>query len=546
MSSKITNPSHLTGDPGGRSARIGRIPFWGLLAALAIVGGYFASRPGSAIPAANGTGTDPEFASIERFVEREMAAQRIPGLALGIVRDDRVVYVRGFGEADSSGREVTPQTPFIIGSLSKSFTALAIMQLVETGKVDLDAPVQRYLPWFRVADEEASAAITVRHVLNQTSGLSAKTGRSFQGNGDTSDSALEEAVRKLASASLTAPVGEKYQYSTINYSVLGLIVQSVSGDTYEGYIQSEIFDPLQMRNAFTSQAEAEQQGLANGYNYWFGRPKAADLPQNRGLVPAGYLMASAEDMTHYLLAQINGGRYSDTSVLSPAGVGSLHQPAVQTPSADTSYAMGWFVGPLNDIPAIHHQGETFNFHANAVLIPTSHLGVIVLMNSQNSLDLFTNNRMGTIAEGVTSILEGREPPSPPSNTVNFVAYAALFGLVLVQARAVVHSALALRARRVESDRVGRRTRIAVSLVLSLGWAFFILILVPKQFGLPLLVLAQGFPDFAYVLFCSAVLAAGWGIVKAIWAYSLPPRRGNVVPSGSAARELPLSPSARAL
>ena len=85
-----------------------------------------------------------------------MKAQRIPGLALGIVKDDRIAYVRGFGKADDSGRPVTPQTPFIIGSLSKSFTAMAIMQLVEAGKVELDAPVQRYLPWFRVADEDAS------------------------------------------------------------------------------------------------------------------------------------------------------------------------------------------------------------------------------------------------------------------------------------------------------------------------------------------------------------------------------------------------------
>ena len=98
-----------------------------------------------------------EFAAIERFVQDEMAAQRIPGLALGIVEDDRITYLRGFGKADDSGRPVTPRTPFIIGSLSKSFTALAIMQLVEAGKVDLDAPVQRYLPWFRVADEDASA-----------------------------------------------------------------------------------------------------------------------------------------------------------------------------------------------------------------------------------------------------------------------------------------------------------------------------------------------------------------------------------------------------
>ncbi len=97
-------------------------------------GGLPRERPGSDTPAANGHGSAPEFAAIERFVQDEMAAQRIPGLALGIVENDKITYLRGFGKADDSGRPVTPKTPFIIGSLSKSFTALAIMQLVEAGK----------------------------------------------------------------------------------------------------------------------------------------------------------------------------------------------------------------------------------------------------------------------------------------------------------------------------------------------------------------------------------------------------------------------------
>ena len=323
------------------------------LAAFVLGAAYLVSKPGSDAPAANGAAS-ANFAEIERFVQGEMAAQRIPGLALGIVEGDRIAHTRSFGKADDSGREVTPQTPFIIGSVSKSFTALAVMQLVEANRIELAAPVQRYLPWFRVADEKASAEITVRHLLNHTSGLSTKTGRTFQGDGDTSDTALEQAVRKLNSAALTAPVGSKHQYSTINYSILGLIVQTVAGQSYERYVQTRILDPLQMRNSYTSEAAAQPQGLATGHNYRFGRPRAADLPYNRGLVPAGYLISSAEEMTHYLLSQLNGGRYDDTSVLSPDGVSELHRPAVQTPEADTSYGMGWFIGPRNDIPAIHH------------------------------------------------------------------------------------------------------------------------------------------------------------------------------------------------
>ena len=499
---------------------------WVILGALVLGAAYIASKPGSDVPAANGRPSGQEFAAIERFVQHEMAAQRIPGLALGIVKGDRTVYLRGFGKAEDSGRPVTPKTPFIIGSVSKSFTALAIMQLVEARKVELDAPVQRYLPWFRIADERASAEIAVRHLLNQTSGLSTKTGRSFQGNGDITDAALEKTVRKLRSVELTAPVGKTYQYSTVNYAVLGLIVQTVAGRSYENYVQTQILDPLQMRGSFTSAAEAEHHGLATGYRYWFGRPRAADVPYNRGLIPAGYLISDAEDMSHYLLAQLNDGRYRSASALSPGGMDELHRPAAQTPKTGTSYGMGWFVGPINGIPAIHHQGETFTFHANAVLVPRSRTGVIVLMNAENSVDLFLNGRMGSISEGVTSLLEGRDPAPPPSSIATLLVYALLFGVVVLQMRGIVRWVAGLRRGRLPRGRVRPRLRIALSLVLSLGWAVLILVLVPKQLGLPLLVAAQGLPDLAYILLISGVLALCWGMVRTAWAYRTLRRAGH--------------------
>ncbi len=492
---------------------------WMILAALVLGAAYLASKPGSDAPAANGHGSAPKFAAVERFVRDEMAAQRIPGLALGIVENDRIAYLRGFGKADDSGRPVTPRTPFIIGSIAKSFTALATMQLVEAGKIELDAPVQRYLPWFRVADEAASGSITVRHLLNHTSGLSTRTGRTFQGNGDVSDAALERTVRKLSSVELTAPVGQTYQYSTVNYAVLGLIVQTVAGRSYESYVRTEILEPLQMRGSFTSAAAAEHHGLATGYHYWFGRPRAADLPYNRGLVPAGYLISDAEDMSHYLVAQLNHGRYRSASVLSPDGVDELHRPAVQTPETGTSYGMGWFVGPINGIPAIHHQGETFNFHANAVLVPRSRTGVIVLVNAENSIDLFLSGRMGTISEGVTSLLEGRDPARPPSTISTFVVYMVLFGTLLLQMRGIVRWVGALRRGRLPRGRLGPRMRIGLSGAFSLGWAALVLVIVPKQLGLSLVVVAQGLPDLAYLLLLSGVVALCWGIVRTIWAYA---------------------------
>jgi CubicO group peptidase (beta-lactamase class C family) len=303
--------------------------------ALSLAPATAAAAPASA---ANGS---PDMAAIDRYVESEMEAQRIPGLALGIVHGDDVAHLQGFGRADRSGSEVTPQTPFLIGSVTKSFTALAIMQLSEAGKVKLDAPVQRYLPWWRVADAAASEQITVRHLLHQVSGLSRATGNAYATSGDTTAAGLEKRVRALRSAALTAPVGKTWQYSNANYWTLAVIVQAASGQSYESYVQRHIFDPLQMANSFTSQTEAEQHGLPAGHRYWFGFPMAADLPFDRGGLGAGGLSSSAEDMTRYLSIYVNGGQYGATALVSPAGTAELQQPAVPTGMAGVSYAMGW-------------------------------------------------------------------------------------------------------------------------------------------------------------------------------------------------------------
>src|SRR5690625_2756857 len=175
----------------------------------------------------------------------EMKSQRIPGLALGIVKDGHIIHLKGYGQADSSGQRVTAETPFIIGSNSKSFTAMAVLQLVEEGKVDLDAPVQRYIPTFQVTgkklgrdksspigneSEDASSQITVRHLLHQTSGIPP-----FPGNKTVSESyseadALEKATEIYMDGrvELKRPVGHSYKYANDNYVLLGLLVQRVS------------------------------------------------------------------------------------------------------------------------------------------------------------------------------------------------------------------------------------------------------------------------------------------------------------------------------
>jgi CubicO group peptidase (beta-lactamase class C family)/pimeloyl-ACP methyl ester carboxylesterase len=237
----------------------------------------------------------PDFAAIDRYVESERLAMRVPGLAIGIVQGDRIVHLAGFGQADASGRPVTAQTPFLTASHNKSFTALAVMQLVEAGKVDLDAPVQRYISWFRVADADASARITVRHLLNQSSGFPSFPASAGMVGGDMSEQAIEGGVRGLADVSISRPVGSKYEYSNFNYITLGMLVQAVSGQRYEEYLQQHVLGPLRMQRSYTSQADARPHGLATGYRFWFGVPMPADLTFSRKFAPSDSLAGAASE-----------------------------------------------------------------------------------------------------------------------------------------------------------------------------------------------------------------------------------------------------------
>lgn len=182
-----------------------------------------------------------DTARIDKFVEMMREKLDIPGVAVGIVQGDQTVYTKGYGISGPDGQPVTAQTPFILGSVSKSFTALAIMQLVEQGKIDLDAPVQHYLPDFELADKEASKTILVRHLLNQNSGLSTLHGRTAFTNTMPTIDAL---IHNLKDTPLTEAVGSKFQYSNFNYDILGGIIQAVSGKSYTKYIQDHVYSPL--------------------------------------------------------------------------------------------------------------------------------------------------------------------------------------------------------------------------------------------------------------------------------------------------------------
>lgn len=355
---------------------------------------------------------DTSYDAIEGYLEAQMRRLSIPGCALAIVEGDRIVHQRGFGRARPGGEAPTPQTPFVLGSTTKSITALAVMQLVESNIVDLDAPVQNYLPWFRVADAEASAQMKVRHLLNQTSGLPGIPGMVNLANLDDDPGAAERQARALATLKLSNPVGAKFEYSNLNYNLLGLIIEAASGETYEDYIQQHIFAPLEMSCSYTSLAEAKANGLAVGHRYWFAQPiPVHDLPLPRGSLPSGQLISCAEDMAHYLIAHLNGGCYKGEQILSSESMDEMHRGVAEQRVMDqliASYGMGWFATRIEGIEVVSHGGNVPDFSSYMAILPEQGKGVVLLVNADHyGLPII----LPEVGDGLAALLAGLQPPA---------------------------------------------------------------------------------------------------------------------------------------
>jgi CubicO group peptidase (beta-lactamase class C family) len=472
-----------------------------------------------------------DFSKIDNYISSQMKTFHIPGTSIAIVRDDEIVHTRGFGIADPSGRLMTPQTPMLIGSVTKSFTALAIMQLVEAGRVDLDTSVQTYLPWFQVMpppgmpntdkagapDLQASSQITIRHLLNQTSGLTRAAGEKMLADGDTSDAALERQVRALRTEHLSTPAGIRFEYSNANYIILGMIVQVESGQPYEAYIQEHIFTPLEMENSFTSQADARQHGLSAGYRQWFGFPVVAnDLPYPREMVPAGYLISSAEDLGHYLIAQLNQGRYGSASILSPEGIETLHAPAVaaapqgyhRQPSG--SYAMGWYSMEMNDTHVLVHDGDTPTFHADVILIPSGKWGIVLLVNTNTVL---LGDGIRNLGNGIAALLNGQQPTAAPTNYPSIFLYGSMIGFLAFELFDLARLIGTWRRPLKMEKKFSGFKLIGLPLLIGGSVAVWMFVMMPLMFQVGWKVMLLNQPDLSWVILLGGSLALFNGVLR---------------------------------
>lgn len=299
-----------------------------------------------------------------------MQTAHVPGLALGLACNGRIVFAQGYGVRSVARHlPVNPKTRFQIGSITKQFTAAAILQLRDAGKLSLDDHIARFLPHFPYAQQ-----ITVRELLNQTTGLYNYTSTPhFVATADHSRGGFRPITALLTGHPLAFAPGAKWQYSNTNYIVLGQIVAIASDESYAGYLQQHIFTPAGM--SATSLIGRRLPDTAEGYNVVAGKVVPAPPLPEAWAGSAGAIVSILGDLERWDQA------VSDGNLISRADYREMTTAGVLASGQHDDYGFGWMLGTYGSQPTVWHNGGTFGFLALNARLPQSGLDVIVLTNS---------------------------------------------------------------------------------------------------------------------------------------------------------------------
>ncbi|MGK2856000.1 MAG: serine hydrolase domain-containing protein [Thermoanaerobaculia bacterium] len=417
---------------------------------------------------------------VDRFVEERMKRHLVPGLALVVIQNGAVAHRGGFGELDE-------KRPVIIGSLSKAITATAVLQLVDEGKVELDAPMQKYLGETRLSDP-AAASITVRQLLNQNSGIPSEAPRASR-----RDATLGEHVDALRDVRLVAAPGERHIYSSPNYQILGRIVELVSGQSYGQYVESRIFAPLGMTSSAVDDDDAPR--LASGHNIWWGFAGPSTYRFEQGRLPTASIITTADDLSRFALSHLGGG----PQLLTPESLALAHRGAAQ--AEGFSYAMGWRAGTTAGVPSLWHGGSLPSYRGAVVLLPESRSAVIVLTNSSS---LFADHTR-EIAAGIVALLEERPLPQGfrPLRTTYLVIAALCLVVVALQARSL--------RRAIRSEGVAPKRSAVVLLDFALPFA--VILALPRLTKISYRAMWEGAPDIVTTVAVLLLLGLITGSLK---------------------------------
>lgn len=442
-------------------------------------------------------------AAAEQRLE-DLGAPDMPGVAYAIVDHGEVIEVGATGVARLGTDEpVTPDTPFLLGSISKSFTALAVVQLAEADSLSLDDPISRHLPAFA---DRSSGAITIRQLLGHTSGYSTYQGLASGTDPSATEGPIEGRAAWLATVEPAHEPGAVWAYSNANFQILGRLIEVVGGQPYPDYVETHILDPLGMDRAFVSDGEIHPE-MATGHVPWFGTKRPLGLHRtDLGSAPQGGIVASASDLARFMAMMMNGetdlvSARSKAEMLAPAGEVSPH------------YGLGWFLDRENG--TAWHSGSSPGVETLLTLMPSEQKGVVVLVNAGSGIGF---GETAPLREGLTAGALGLDYDGPPSRwgqKATFLSVALLpLAFLLSIAWAWGHRG-ELRAK---SGIMGTFS-LWFPLVTTLGAAWVLVYLVPRLFGVPLSTLRVFQPDLALSMIAGAITGVLWAVSRLGLAYT---------------------------
>lgn len=359
----------------------------------------------------------PTIATLKREIPLLMAEGGAVGLTIALVDGKRTVWKRGFGLANRErGWKVTRKTLFHIGSTSKTMTAMAIMQLVERGLVDLDAPLTDYVPGFRMRPRYRHNVVTVRSIMTHHSGIPGDSNKLAE-FGKRPDSGMYRKVKRQLRTELPVRrVGEAWAYSNLGITMLQGIVEHVSGMSFQQYTRRHIFKPAGMISSSFDDSVQSARHVAAAYEVQTPGQAAVRRPREYvNIRPAGSVYSNGDDMARYLKAMVAFGRAPTGERLLRSGtVQQMITPQPKSPWDKKFWEQGlvWWIGYGTGWPdAVNHGGDTYYHHSMAAWLPDDRLGVFVSVNTATSngvTGLVWQRALGLMREAKTGV----EPPQP--------------------------------------------------------------------------------------------------------------------------------------
>jgi len=328
--------------------------------------------------------SDARSAAIQALLDDACGISGVPGMSVSILADDEVFYFSS-GYADREKKmPASENTLYELASVSKAFTGMGILLLEEQGRLSMTDTIEKYLPWLTLKYRGKPVdmqSLTLNSFLHHTSGLTNIRHTQNIPQGNTPD-LLQKTVEMLVDAELAFPPGEQYDYGTVNYDVLGLVIEIVSGQSYEDFMQEQVFQPLGLHQTYVYKEDAQATGqLAQGYRSSFFMTTPYDAPDFAGNKPAGYIISCTRDMARWMGIQM--GSVQDIPEIFHPVIEKSHQGDRSVPAvSEMYYAAGWSVNAGQTI--IEHSGGNPNFSTQVAILTNEGTAVCLLTNGANT------------------------------------------------------------------------------------------------------------------------------------------------------------------